>query len=290
MTWFGIGLPSDLPPLCDRALFLAWTRQAEECGFRTAAVIDKMNYDLWDPLTALAAAAAVTERIRLATVVLQLPNRNAIEVAKRAAVVDQLSAGRLDLGVGLGGHRDDYDVVGAEYRGRGPRLAEHIEQIRALWSDAAQASETEGRCGPAPIQRPGPPVWIGGWSDVAVERAVALADGFVTGVGDPERTAYLAGRARELAAANGRADFACVAVVYVRFGATRVPESSGYRSIVRYYGGDGEREQWVVSGCADSVAQRLHELGRNGFDGVIALPTEPRLELVPELAGALGIA
>lgn len=284
MTWFGIGLPSDLPPLCDRELFLTWTRRAEECGFHTAAVIDKMDYDLWDPLTALAGAATVTERIRLATVLLQLPNRNAVEVAKRAAVVDQLSGGRLDLGVGLGGHAADYLVVGADYRGRGPRIAEQVEQLRTIWTVARKADRAVGRCGPAPVQVPGPPLWMGGWSDVAVERAAEIADGFVTGIGDPRRTAALAGRARSLAIAHGRTGFACIALAYVVIDG--VGDAENYRSIVRYYGGDADREQWIVGGPAGSVAERLQAMG-DGFDGVIALPLVADVDFVPALAAAL---
>lgn len=284
MSWFGIGLPSDLAPLCDRDLFLAWSRHAEEFGFHTAAVIDKMDYDLWDPLTALAGASAVTERIRLATVLLQLPNRNAVEVAKRAAVVDQLSGGRLDLGVGLGGHAEDYLVVGAEYRGRGPRIAEQVEQIRTIWSSARMATRAVGRCGPAPIQVPGPPLWMGGWSDIAVERAAKIADGFVTGIGDPRRTAVMARQARALAAANGRSEFACIALAYVAIDG--VGDTQNYRSIARYYGGDADREQWIVSGSAASVGERLLAM-TEGFDGVIALPVVADLDFVAALAAAL---
>jgi alkanesulfonate monooxygenase SsuD/methylene tetrahydromethanopterin reductase-like flavin-dependent oxidoreductase (luciferase family) len=291
MTWYGVGLPSDLAPHCDRDLFTSWAIRAEECNFHTVAVIDKMNYDLWDPLTALAGAATITSRVRLATVVLQLPNRNAVEVAKRAAVVDQLSGGRLDLGVGLGGHHDDYAVVGAEYRGRGAAMARQIGRIREVWQEAAKATVDEGRCGPPPVQRPGPPIWIGAWSQPAVERAARIADGFVSGVGDPDQTVALAGRARDLARASGNTQFSCIAVAYVSL--DELPgagTSGGYRSIARYYGGDGEREKWVMSGSSKSVADRLAWLGAAGFDGVIALPLVPDIRFVETMAGALNLA
>jgi alkanesulfonate monooxygenase SsuD/methylene tetrahydromethanopterin reductase-like flavin-dependent oxidoreductase (luciferase family) len=87
----------------DRKLMLDWARLADEAGFHVLGTIDKPNFDSWDPLVTLAGAAAVTERARLATAILQLPNRNEVLVAKQAAVVDQLSGGRLDLGIAQGG-------------------------------------------------------------------------------------------------------------------------------------------------------------------------------------------
>jgi alkanesulfonate monooxygenase SsuD/methylene tetrahydromethanopterin reductase-like flavin-dependent oxidoreductase (luciferase family) len=95
----GIGLPNTLAYETDRALMLDWARLAEEAGFHLLGTIDKPNYDSWDPLVTLAGVTGVTERIRLATTILLLPPRNEVLVAKQAAVVDQLSGGRLVLGV-----------------------------------------------------------------------------------------------------------------------------------------------------------------------------------------------
>src|SRR5262245_61497639 len=105
----GIGLPNTLGYELDRELFLEWARVADDAGFHVAGTIDKPNSDSWDPLTTLTAAAAVTERIRLASTILQLPNRNEVLVAKQAAVIDRLSGGRLVLGVAQGGRADDYE-------------------------------------------------------------------------------------------------------------------------------------------------------------------------------------
>src|SRR4029078_5861213 len=80
--------------------------------FRYVATTQKPNYDAWDPLVTLAGVTGVTERIGLATTILQLPNRNEVMVAKQAAVIDQLSAGRLVLGLAQGGRPDDYEALG----------------------------------------------------------------------------------------------------------------------------------------------------------------------------------
>ena len=81
----GIGLPNTLGYELDRRLFLEWARLADEAGFYVAGTIDKPNFDSWDPLVSLAAAATVTERILLATTILNLPNRNEVLIAKQAA-------------------------------------------------------------------------------------------------------------------------------------------------------------------------------------------------------------
>src|SRR6266508_3242580 len=109
----GIGLPNTLVPDLNRGLFLDWARVADQAGFYSFGTIDRPSHDYWEPLAVLAAAAAVTERVRLGTTILQLPNRNEVLVAKQAAVIDRLSGGRLDLGLGIGWDDNDYKVLGA---------------------------------------------------------------------------------------------------------------------------------------------------------------------------------
>ena len=99
-----------MPFELERSFFLDWVQLADQAGFDTLGTLDRPNYDMWDPLASLAAAAAVTQRIRLATAALPLPNRNEVLVAKQAAVIDRLSDGRLTLGVSLGSRPDDYQV------------------------------------------------------------------------------------------------------------------------------------------------------------------------------------
>jgi alkanesulfonate monooxygenase SsuD/methylene tetrahydromethanopterin reductase-like flavin-dependent oxidoreductase (luciferase family) len=109
----GVWMPNAMPFGLERSFFLDWVRLADDAGFDTLSTVDRPNYDLWDPLASLAAAAAVTEQIRLATTTQPLPNRNEVLVAKQAAVIDRLSGGRLTLGVSLGSRPDDYQVFGA---------------------------------------------------------------------------------------------------------------------------------------------------------------------------------
>ena len=107
-----------------------WARRAEARGFSTLGTIDRLVYDSYEPLVALAAAAAVTERIGLSTTVLLAPLRtNTVELAKQGRSVNALSGGRLTLGIGLGARDDDYEASGVELRGRGKRLDAMLEEM-----------------------------------------------------------------------------------------------------------------------------------------------------------------
>src|SRR3954469_13863033 len=111
----GIGLPATIPGV-EGAQLIEWARRAEARGFSSLGTIDRLVYGNYEPLIALAAAAAVTERIRLATSILIAPyRRNAAHLAKEALSVDRLSGGRLVFGVAVGGREDDYEASGADF-------------------------------------------------------------------------------------------------------------------------------------------------------------------------------
>jgi alkanesulfonate monooxygenase SsuD/methylene tetrahydromethanopterin reductase-like flavin-dependent oxidoreductase (luciferase family) len=130
-------------------------------------------YDGWcpAPLHGLALAVARTRRLRFATSVLTLPQQDPLALARTAAALDRLSGGRLDLGVGLG-HRDaEYDAMGVPRRRRGRLMDDALAILDATWS---------GRTGdPSPATRPGPPVWIGGMSEAALNRAARTGHGLI---------------------------------------------------------------------------------------------------------------
>ncbi len=120
-----------------------------------------------EPLTVLAAMAGATRRIRLATGVLIAPLRPALLLAKTAATLDVLSGGRLDLGVGLGWQREEFDASGVPFAGRAARLDDQLRACRALWSGGPVSFRSETVsfddlvCQPRPLQAGGPPLWLG---------------------------------------------------------------------------------------------------------------------------------
>lgn len=140
--------------------------------------------DIPDPLALLAFLAGVTERLRLATGVLILPQRSPVLCAKECATVDALSNGRLMLGVGVGWLREEAEAVGTTFDNRGPRTDEAIEAMRVLWR-AGEATFhgrfthfDRAKCNPKPVQKPGIPIHVGGHSAVAARRAGRLGDGW----------------------------------------------------------------------------------------------------------------
>ncbi|MFB7337013.1 LLM class F420-dependent oxidoreductase [Streptomyces adustus] len=140
--------------------------------------------DWLDPLLALSFAAAVTGRIELATGVLLLPEHNPLVVAKQAATLDVLSAGRFTLGVGIGWSAEEFAALGVPFIGRGRRSEEYLAAMRTLWTDDPASFAGEFirfdaiRVNPKPLRGGRLPVVLGGNSEVALRRAVTLADGW----------------------------------------------------------------------------------------------------------------
>jgi probable F420-dependent oxidoreductase len=164
-----------------------------------------------EPFTALAFVAGATERIRLSTGVLILPERNPVLFAKQAATLDGLSAGRLQLGIGIGWLREEFEALGLPWADRGRRTDECIEAIRLLWR--SEVASYHGRhvsfddimCDPKPSQLGGVPLIVGGHTPAAARRAGRLGDGFIpTGAFDDPEVAQLVAIMREAAGQAGR--------------------------------------------------------------------------------------
>jgi probable F420-dependent oxidoreductase len=148
--------------------------------------MDPVYHSVLDPMLALAYAAAATQRIRLGVAIINTPFVSPGYLAKQAASLDVLSAGRHDLGLGIGWMPEEFMLTGATMSGRGIRTGEYIEVLRTLWQ--ADGSEFDGEFyqvppgvqAPRPVQPGGPPVLLGGMARPALERAGRLADGWLT--------------------------------------------------------------------------------------------------------------
>ena len=281
----GVGLPNTMARETDRRLMLEWARLADEAGFHVLGTIDKPNYDSWEPLATLAGVAGVTERIRLATTILQLPPRNEVLVAKQAAVVDQLSGGRLILGVAQGGRKDDFDVFGTEFEGRSERFERQVIRIREIWRGARESDHDHGPLGPAPVQEPGPPIWAGATRPKAIERAARVADGFIFGTAGSQAMTQFAPTVRETFAANGKPDAVVAGLAYVAVGddPQRALDEAAHH-VMRYYG-----ELWtepgnlIHHGSATKIAEEVAAYAE-AIDVLILFPEIPRLDQVEQLA------
>jgi alkanesulfonate monooxygenase SsuD/methylene tetrahydromethanopterin reductase-like flavin-dependent oxidoreductase (luciferase family) len=182
----GVGLPTTTPG-ADGPTVLEWARRAEAGPFASLGVLDRMVYRSVEPFAALSAAAAVTTRVRLVTMVVIGPLRNTVLLAKQAASLDLLSGGRLTLGLAIGARADDYRAMGVDQRGRGERLGEQLAELRSIWEKA--------EVGPEPVQPGGPPLLAGGLSGAAFARMARSADGYVHGGGPPRAFAGAAAKA-----------------------------------------------------------------------------------------------
>ena len=141
--------------------------------------------DALEQLTLVTFAAAKTRRLRLVTSVMIVPYRNPVVTAKALATIDVLSSGRLTVGVGVGWLREEFEALAApDFDRRGAASDEYIRIYKALWtkSPASFAGDfyrfDELRCEPLPVQKPHPPLWIGGHSQPALRRAARLGDGW----------------------------------------------------------------------------------------------------------------
>jgi len=229
---FGIIAPYGIGPVEDGRFAVAFAKLVEDLGFESLWVVEHVvmsveyssvyPYDPSgrspftaevvqpDPLIWLAHVAAVTERIRLATGVLIVPQRNPLILAKECASLDRLSGGRLELGIGVGWVREEAAALGVNFEDRGRRTDEYIEVLRTLWREPVASFHGEHVrfdrvvSRPQPLQEGGVPIVVGGHSKAAARRAGKYGNGFYPlGVAD-DRLALLLEIMRESAATAGR--------------------------------------------------------------------------------------
>ena len=162
---------------------------AETAGFDTATIGHHhfMPGNQSDPLTFMATVAARTDVLRVGTGIFQLPIHNPVRVAEQVATIDQISAGRVSLGVGMGWWPLEYEVHGSRFRERGARMEEALQILRLVWS--TERATFTGRFNqfddltvhPRPVQSPHPPIWVAGVAEPAVDRAARLGDVWLWG-------------------------------------------------------------------------------------------------------------
>src|SRR5579864_303098 len=172
----------------DPAAFRAYLARAEELGFESAwaqeQILGSGSWSQFSPLEAMTYAAACTERLRLGCVVFVSTLHNPVHLAKSLASLDQLSRGRIEVGVGTGGKTRPFAAFGVDPERYVARFTEGIALMKALWTEPRVTFDGEfwqlrnAAMEPKPCQKPFPPLWIGGSAPAALRRAVRLGDGF----------------------------------------------------------------------------------------------------------------
>jgi probable F420-dependent oxidoreductase len=177
-------------------------RHAEEAGLDSIWVTDHVivpldvdviyREQMLDPLAVLPWLAGITSRIGLGTSVVILPYRSPIPVAKLLASVDVLSGGRLIVGAAIGWMEGEFAALGVPFKERVSRSEEALELMRAVWTQERPEIETQRHhlsglvASPMPLQKPRPPIWIGGGSEGALRRVARLGDGWHATAATPE--------------------------------------------------------------------------------------------------------
>jgi len=293
----------------DRPSFQAYLKRAEELGFESAwtgeQVLGSMPH--LGPIEALTYAAALTGSIRLGCAMLVLPLYSPLHLAKSLASLDQLSRGRLEIGVALGGRFRMFSAFGVDPSGLVSRFTESLRLMKLLWTEPRV--DFEGRfwqlkgaaMEPKPFQKPFPPIWFGGGHPDAVRRAARLADGFF-GAGS-QTTAQFAEQVkivREALAESGRetSDFRIAKRVYIGVDGDgdrarrRIGES--LNELYGYFGVKGI-EAVAVAGTADDCVRGLREVAGAGAELILINPLyddaaqmeQLASEVVPALASTI---
>jgi alkanesulfonate monooxygenase SsuD/methylene tetrahydromethanopterin reductase-like flavin-dependent oxidoreductase (luciferase family) len=278
----GIGLPNAVPETTGKQL-TEWAKRAEERGFSTLGTIDRIVYENYEPITALAAAAAVTERIGLCTSVLLGPlHSNATQLAKQTLSLNALSGGRFILGIGLGGRQDDFEASGIETSGRGSRLDSMLERIREVWSGEEVGPSIAGA----------PRLLVGGSVEASFARAARFGDGWIAGASGAAAFAEAVPKVKAAWADAGRdGEPRLAGLAYFSLGPDAAGSADAY--LGDYYAWLGEEiAAMIVSAAAkdaDSVGRYLAEYEDAGCDELILCPCSNDAEQVDLLAEAAGL-
>jgi alkanesulfonate monooxygenase SsuD/methylene tetrahydromethanopterin reductase-like flavin-dependent oxidoreductase (luciferase family) len=278
-----IGVPNSVPDATATQL-LEWARRAEASGFSSLASIGAVSYPSYEELTVFAAAGAVTERIRFLTNVLISPARSTAGLAKQAATVDQLTGGRLTLGLGIGWRASDYKVTGRSFADRGARFDEQLRELRRAWAGEPLLDGTR-EVAPAPVQDGGVPLLIGGHSDAAFRRAAEFGIGWTVGGLPPDMAAPLVDKARAAWRDAGRqGEPRLVALAYFSLGDT---EERSRAYLLDYYRPMGDMAQMVADGALrspEAITGAIDAFRELGFDELVLDPTVPEPDQVDRLA------
>ncbi|MFN8152246.1 MAG: LLM class flavin-dependent oxidoreductase [Solirubrobacterales bacterium] len=277
-----IGLPNAVPGTTGDDI-TEFARRAEARGFKSLGTIDRIVYENYEPLVALAAAAAVTERIGLLTSVLLGPLRpNGATLAKQTQSLHALSGGRFTLGIGLGGRADDYAAAGADMSTRGDVMDELLSELKRVWDDSDIGPNNEGR----------PGLLVGGAVQASYDRVARWGDGWIAGGAPPDQFAEAASAVKENWSAAGRdgaPHLACLS--YYALGDTA--EEDAKRYLTDYYGFLGDELAAMIAASAakdaDTVKGYVQAFEGVGCDELVFFPCSSDPAQVDLLADAAGL-
>ncbi|TNC23778.1 LLM class flavin-dependent oxidoreductase [Amycolatopsis alkalitolerans] len=277
------------PPGRDQTDLVRVARWAEELGFDYFCCGEHVFFHgpITNSFVGLAAAAGATERIRLLSALTVLPAYPAALAAKLIASLDQVARGRFDLGVGVGGeHPPEFEALGVALAERGRRTDEALELLAELFSGGRTTFHggfttiRDQALEPVPVQRPGPPVWVGGRRPAALRRAARYGDVWLPYLVDPGRLAMSLSEVRTRAAEYGRPPESVRGAVFC-WAAVDSDPARARRNVLaevgRTYRQDlsGRAERYLLYGTPEQVRRRIGEYAGAGAEEMVFAPACP---------------
>jgi alkanesulfonate monooxygenase SsuD/methylene tetrahydromethanopterin reductase-like flavin-dependent oxidoreductase (luciferase family) len=280
----GIGIPNSVVGTTGAQL-LDWARRADQAGFSSLATIGAVSYPSYEELTVFAAAGAVTQRIRFLPNVLIAPARSAAELAKQAATVQQITGGRLTLGLGVGWRESDYLLAGRNFSTRGRDFDAQLSALQRAWQGEPLM---EGTRPAAPDPGPtGVPLLIGGGSEAAIRRVVEYGVGWTAGGLPPQALPPFIEKLRNAWREAREGEPRLVGLVYFSLGDV---ETESRASLLDYYQPQGAEMAEMIAGSAlrspAAIREAVKAYEEVGLDELILDPTvsDPgQVDLLAEL-------
>ncbi len=304
MTQFGLAIRNFVSPreVPDVHGLYAYAERAEALGFESLWAWDHIllgvepSFPIIDAVTTLGAIAARTRHIRLGTGVLVLPLRNPVVAAKALGSLDVISGGRLIVGVAAGWYAREFDAVGAPFNQRGRQFERNLEILTRLWTEdrvTLQVDEfnlREAVMVPRTIQRPRPPVLIGGYVDAVLRRVATMGDGWLTYFYTPESFTGAWRKVQAFARAAGRdpATLTATNQLAVYVGRSREETAAEMR---HWLSTEWDVAAWsestiehAIHGSVEQCVEQLRAHVKTGVHRIILIPYRYQPEQVERIA------
>ncbi len=290
------------PEMPDAKALVEYGVRMEELGFDSLWVWDHIllgvnpNFPIIDSLTLLTAIAARTSRIKLGTGILVLPLRNPVVLAKQLASMDLLSDGRLIMGMASGWYKREFDAVGVPFEKRGKIMDENLDILTRFWTEDMVSGQWTNHAIPAgvmypkPVQKPRPPILIGGYVDRVLQRAAVGGDGWLTYFYRPESFAVAWAKIRAFAVEGGKDPDTLLnaAQLPIRIGPSRA-EMEG--EMMEWLGTEWDYASWsdstkdsAIMGTVDECVAQLKEHLAVGVQKIIFVPYKYEMSQIEIIA------
>jgi probable F420-dependent oxidoreductase len=302
-TEFGIAMRNftKYPELPDAQALIDYGVRVEALGYESVWAWDHIllgvdpNFPIHEALTLLTAVAARTSKIKVGTGILVLPVRNPVLLAKELATIDHISGGRLLVGAAVGWYKREFDSLGADFHKRGKLMDQYLEIINRLWTEAKVDGEYPpynlrgAVLYPKPLQKPRPPLLIGGYVDAVLRRAASKGDGWLTYYYTAESFARTWKKVQDFAAAAGRnpAELSSTNQLPICVG----PRSKIEAPMKTWLQTEWDYASWsestmdsAIMGTVDECVEQLEAHLATGIDRIIFVPYKYEMEQVEVVA------